>query len=394
MWQEQAELDAGGNPGPADEDRADDNRDGKGQRLQGRAHVASRTAVVVAVVGGTALCAYLVWDLRRIVVWVLMAVVLAATIAPAVSWLERRHMPRWLGATLITLGTVLVVAAIVTAVAVPLATQSDQLLGGLPRLAHDMLRPGGPLASVEQRFHVEERLGEITPERVVRLVAGPRSISSMFSQAAAIFSAVFTVVAITIMLLLEGPRAWTGLVGALKERGERVDDMGRRMQRSVGGYMAGNLLISVCATVGSLAAMSILRVPYALPLALAVGLFDLIPLIGASLGAVLCVLVAFSVGWPQALALLAYFIIYQRAENVWLGPVIYAKTVIMSPLVVLLVSLAGGALGGVVGVLLAIPIAGAVQVAIGELLKTGRARRSVGRDSSVDAKRVVNRQTA
>ena len=101
--------------------------------------------------------------------------------------------------------------------------------------------------------------------------------------------------------------------------------------------------------------MSILGVPYALPLALAVGLFDIIPMIGATLGAVLCVIVALPVGWPQALALIAFFVVYQLLENHLLSPVIYAKTVVMSPLTVLLVSLAGAVLGGIVGVLLAIP---------------------------------------
>jgi len=334
-----------------------------------RSEVAVRTMIVVAVVGGMVLLALLVWDLRRLVVWLLIALVLAVTVEPGVSWLHRRGLPRWLGATLITLATVAVVAAIVAAVAVPLATQSRQLLSGVPRLTHEAFGPGGSLAFLEQRFHIQERVGTITPGRVFRFVAGPRSVSSMFSQAAALFSAVFTVAAITIMLLIEGPRAWSRFMAALGRRGARVDVVGKRMQRSVGGYMAGNLLISVAATVGSFAAMSILRVPYALPLALAVGLFDLIPLIGASLGAVLCVLVALSVGWPQALALLIYFVIYQRAENAWLGPVIYARTVVLSPLIVLLVSLAGAILGGVVGVLLAIPIAGAAQVAIGEILR-------------------------
>jgi len=344
--------------------------EGRAGRLS-RSEVAVRTAIVVAVVGGMVVLALLLWDLRRLVVWLLIAMVLAVTIEPGVSWLERRRLPRWLGATLITLATVAVVAAIVAAVAVPLATQSRQLLSGLPRLVHDALRPGGMLGFLEQRFHIQERVGTITPGRVFRFVAGPRSVSSMFSEAAALFSAVFTVVAITIMLLIEGPRAWNRFIAALGERGERVDVVGKRMQRSVAGYMAGNLLISTAAALGSLAAMSILRVPYALPLALAVGLFDLIPLIGASLGAVLCALVALSVGWPEAVALIVYFVIYQRAENAWLGPVVYARTVVLSPLIVLLVSLAGAILGGVVGVLLAIPIAGAAQVVIGEILRAG-----------------------
>ncbi len=332
------------------------------------AELALRTGIVVAVVAGAALLGLLVWDLRRIIVWLLIAIVLAVTVAPAVTWLERHHVRRWLGATLITLATAAVVGAIVVAVAVPVATQSDQLLSGLPHLAHSLLKPGGPLAFLQQRFDIERRIGAVTPARVLRFIAGPRTISSMFSQAATLLGAVLSVVTITFMLLLEGPRAWRLLMASLGERGGRVDAVGRHMQRSVSGYMAGNLLISVLASVGSFAAMSILGVPYALPLALAVGLLDIIPLVGATLGAVLCVLVALSIGWPQAVALVAYFVIYQQSENHLLAPVIYARTVVLSPLIVLLVSLAGAMLGGVVGVLLAIPLAGAAQVALRELL--------------------------
>ncbi len=331
--------------------------------------VALRTGVVVAVVAGSALLALLVWDLRRILIWLLISVMLAVTVAPAVSWLQRHHLPRWLGASLITLVLVLVVVAIVAAAAVPLVSESRQLLTGLPRLTHDLLRSSEPLGRLARQFHLEQRIGTVTPERVFRFVAGPRSVSSMFSQAAAVGSAVVTVVAITIMLLIEGPRGWQALIGALGERGARLDIVAQRMRRSVGGYAGGNLLISVLATIGSFAAMSILGVPYALPLALAVGLLDIIPLIGATLGAVLCVLVALSVGWPQALALIAYFVIYQQAENHLLAPVIYAKTVVMSPLTALLVSLAGAVLGGIVGVLLAIPLASAAQIAIAEFLR-------------------------
>ncbi len=342
-------------------------QDGRG-RLS-LAEVALRTVVVVAVVVGSALLLILVWDLRRILVWLLIAVMLALTIAPGVAWLERRHVPRWLGASLITLAAIVVVLAIDAAVAVPLVRQSRQLLGSLPHLAHDLFKPGGPLAILEQHFHIERRIGTITPARVYHLVAGPRTIASVFSQAAAVVAATVTIVTINIMLLLEGPRGWRTFVSALGDRGERIDIVGHRMQRSVGGYVRGNLLISLLASIGSFAAMSILGVPYALPLALAVGLLDIIPLIGATLGAVLCVLVALSVGWLAAVLLIVYFVVYQQTENHLLAPVIYAKTVAMSPLVVLLVSLAGAILGGLVGVLLAIPIASAIQIGVGEVLR-------------------------
>jgi predicted PurR-regulated permease PerM len=340
-----------------------------GGRL-GLTEVAARTAVVVAVVVSSALLIILVWDLRRILVWLLIAVMLALTVEPAVSWFERRRVPRWLSASLITLAAVLVVVAIEVVVAVPLLHQSRALLDGLPHLAHDLFKPGGPLAILEQHFHLEHRIGTITPGRLFHMVAGPRSITSIFSQAAAVVAAAVTVVGITIMLLIEGPRSWTAFVDALGKRGERLDVAGRRMQRSVGGYARGNLLISLLASIGSFAAMSILGVPYALPLCLAVGLLDIIPLIGATLGAVLCVLVALSVGWVAAVLLIVYFVVYQQAENHLLAPVIYARTVAMSPLVVLLVSLAGAALGGLVGVLLAIPLASAAQIAVGELLRS------------------------
>jgi len=343
----------------------------RGPRLS---QVALRTVVVVAVVAASALLLLLVWDLRRIIVWLLIAAMLAVTVEPAVSRLQRHHIPRWLGASLMTLAAVALVVAIIAGVAVPMVSQSRQLLSGLPHMAHDLLKPGGPLAFLE-RFHIERRISTITPKRVFTFLRGPRSVSSIFSQAATVATATVTVVAITIMLLIEGPRGWRLLVDSLGTRGERLDDVGQRMQRSVGGYARGNLLISLLATIGSFAAMSVLHVPYALPLSLAVGLLDIIPLVGATLGAVLCVLIALSVGWVPALALIAYFVVYQQAENHLLAPVIYAKTVVMSPLGVFLVSLAGAALGGIVGVLLAIPLASAAQIAIGELLRANGVER-------------------
>ena len=110
--------------------------------------------------------------------------------------------------------------------------------------------------------------------------------------------------------------------------------------------------------------------PYALPLAVTVGLLDLIPLVGAILGATLCAFVALSVGWPAAVILVVYFVVYQQLENHFLAPVIYSRTVAMSPLTVLLVSLAGAVLGGLVGVLIAIPLASAGSIAVGELLRS------------------------
>ena len=351
------------------------------------ADVARRTAVIIAVVGGSVLLAVVVYDLRTILVWLLIAGMFAVAVAPAVAWLERRRVPRWLAASLVTLAVAFALGALVMAVAVPLISQSRGLLGNLPHLAHDLFKPGGPLAFLDRRFHIERRIGPITPGRLFDLVAGPRSIVSLFARTAEIVAAVVTIVTITVMLLVEGPRAWRAFVESLGASREHLGDVADRMQRSVAGYVRGNLLVSVLASTGAFIAMTILRVPFALPLAVAVGLLDLIPLVGAILGAALCAFVALSVGWPAAVILIVYFVVYQQIENHALAPVIYSRTVAMSPLTVLLVSLAGAVLGGLVGVLIAIPLASAGSIAVGELL------RSKGVEDLADLAEVITEET-
>ena len=202
------------------------------------------------------------------------------------------------------------------------------------------------------------------------LIGGTKSIVPLFAQTAEILAAVVTIATITVMLLVEGPRAWRALVGSLGASRERLGAVADRMQRSVAGNVRGNLLVSLLAGASAFVAMRILHVPYALPLAVAVGLLDLVPLVGATVGAALCALVALSVGWPAAAILVVFFIVYQLVENHALAPVIYSRTVAMSPLTVLLVSLAGAVLGGIVGVLIAIPLASAGAIAVGELLRS------------------------
>ena len=334
--------------------------------------VARRTAVVVAVLIGSGAALLLIYSLRSILVWLLVAVLLAASVAPAVSWLVRRRVPRWLAAGIVTLLAALITLGTITAVAVPLISQSRQLLGNLPGLVRSMFKKGSPLAFLDQRFHVVQRVRSISGSTVIHLVAGQHaSIIDVFTRMLAFLAAAVSILAITLLLLLEGPGAWAALVRSLgSEHGARVDSMGRRMQHAVAGYVRGNLLISLLAGGGSFIAMSILHVPYPLPLALAVGLLDIIPLIGALLGATICVIVALGQGWLVAISLVIYFVVYQQIENHAILPVVYAKTVAMSPLVVLLVSLAGAVVGGLLGVLLAIPLASAAAIVVGDLARS------------------------
>jgi predicted PurR-regulated permease PerM len=131
----------------------------------------------------------------------------------------------------------------------------------------------------------------------------------------------------------------------------------------------GNFLISLIAGSAAWIAMMILHVPHPVPLAVMVGILDIVPLIGATIGAIICVLVAISQGWVIALILLIFFLVYQQVENNVLQPVVYSKTVALSPLTVLVASLAGAAVAGIVGVLIAIPLASAAYILVQDLIE-------------------------
>lgn len=336
------------------------------------ADVARRTAVVVLVLFGLFALAMLVYYLRRILVWVLIATMLALALEPAVNWLERRHLPRWLAASLATLVAALILLGAVVGAAIPLVSQLHQLIGNLPHYVRDLFKPGSPLAFIDTRFHVVHRIRSISSSDVLRVLGGSHgSAVQVFTRTISFVAATVTVVVIMLMLLVEGPRAWKAFIESLGgPRGAHIDTLGRRMQQAVAGYIRGNLLISLFATAGSYVAMLAIGVAYPLPLAIIVGVLDIIPLIGATLGAAVCVIVALNAGWLPAVILLAYFVIYQQIENHFIMPVVYSRSVAMSPLAVLLVSLAGAVLGGLIGVLVAIPLASALMIVVGDLLRT------------------------
>jgi predicted PurR-regulated permease PerM len=145
--------------------------------------------------------------------------------------------------------------------------------------------------------------------------------------------------------------------------------------RAVGGYVAGNVLISVIAGVGAYIVMTILDIPFAVPLAVLVGLFDLIPLVGSTIAGVIVGIVAAIVGFPGKLIVwVIYLVVYQQVENNVIQPVVYKKTVAIHPLIVIVAVLIGGSLLGILGALLAIPIAATVQIVVKEYWQYRRER--------------------
>ena len=155
--------------------------------------------------------------------------------------------------------------------------------------------------------------------------------------------------------------------------------MGGDIYRTVGGYVSGNLAISLIAGVTSTVVLLVLGVPYAVALGLVVAILDLIPLAGATIAAIIVSAVGFLHSTTSGIVLVVFFILYQQLENHVLQPLVYGRTVQLSPLIVLIAVLMGAELAGVIGALGAIPVAGSIQVDRGRLAATQAPRRTGGR---------------
>jgi predicted PurR-regulated permease PerM len=335
------------------------------------AAVATLTALVVI---GLVL---FVIEIRTILLWGLIGIVLAIGLQPAVGWLTRHGWGRTVAALSVSFATIAAAVGVVVALAIPVVRQADDFIVALPDLVKSEFSPGGRLAFLDERFDLLERLSAIDPQDVFGVVAGSGgTIVDVIGGAASFIVAVVTVTTIMVMLLIEGPRAWQAIREALVDE-ERVwaDRIGQNFMRAVGGYVRGNLTISLVAGVASYIVMKILGVPYAETLAVMVAILDIIPLVGATIGAVIVSIVGFATGGAvDGIVLVVYFVAYQQFENNLLQNVVYSKTVSLSPLVVFIAALIGASVGGIVGVLLAIPLTSAGWVLARDLIALRRAR--------------------
>jgi predicted PurR-regulated permease PerM len=343
----------------------------------GSAVTARRTLIVLLVATGFGLALLFIYDIRQVLVWLLVASLLAVALDPAVRWLIRHRWRRVPAALFVTLVALLVLIGIFAALATPVVNEAKALIERYPHYLRDLFSSHSPLAALDQRFHIVERIHSLSPSTVWTAISGGGvSLLHAVSKGFSLIVSTITTLTIMIMLLIEGPRWWRSFARLFPSQREAwVDRVGDRMARGVGGYVRGNLLISVIAAVGAYAALIILGVPFAVPLALTVGLLDIIPLVGATIGAVVCVLVALGEGWLPAVILIIYFVVYQLAENHFVQPVVYSRTVKLSPLVVLLASLVGAVVAGILGVLVAIPLASAASILVEEI----RMQRNAGR---------------
>ena len=304
-------------------------------------------------------------SVQAVLVRVLVALFVAISLEPAVRSLHARGVPRGLAVTFIFLLLLGVIAAFFISVIPPLVEQFRELTSDLPGYIQQFQARAEGLGELSRRFNLdlEEAARNLLSSLPSTLGAGLLGFTGR------VFGALFstlTVLVLAIYFMADLPRLRKGAVRLFPlDRRERMSHMMDLVLEKVGGYMIGNLLISFVAGVSSLIAMTALDVPFPLPLAILVAIADLIPMIGATLGAVLCVSVAYLFSgelWPMTAALAGYFVVYQQVENYLIAPRILRSTVDLSAAAVLLSGLIGATMLGLVGALMAIPIAAACKV--------------------------------
>jgi predicted PurR-regulated permease PerM len=185
---------------------------------------------------------------------------------------------------------------------------------------------------------------------------------------AGMLAALATVLTLTFFLILGSERYVNAGVGLFPERHQPlVRGLLSKSAGAISGYITGNLAISVICGITTFVVLLLLGVPYAAPLALLVAVLDLIPLVGATLGGALLVIVGLFVEPWKAVVLLVFVLVYQQVESNFLQPMVYSKAVQLNGLVILIALLVGGQLLGIPGALLAIPVAEIIRIVVTEL---------------------------
>ncbi|MGZ4352345.1 MAG: AI-2E family transporter [Gaiellaceae bacterium] len=309
---------------------------------------------------------YVLWISRQVISWVLVALFLALALNPAVEWVNRKWVRRrGLAVGIVFLAALLATAGIAAAFVPTLVDQVTHFSDAVPGYVQDLIHGRGRLGFLETKYQIVEKVRHaLKTGGAARVLGVTGTALAVTKSVVTAVVAVLTIIFMMLFMLLEGPAWVERLYGLLPEaQRPRWEAVGRDIYRTVGGYVTGNLLISLIAGVAAGVLLFAVGLPYAVALGLVVALLDLIPLAGATIAAVIVTLVAFAAsGLTIGIVVAVYFVVYQQVENHILQPLVYGRTVQLSPLAVLISVLIGAQVAGVLGALGAIPVAGAIQV--------------------------------
>ena len=336
-----------------------------------RAIWATIASVVIALAG-----LLLLRELTRIIAWMVVALFFAVVLNPVVDFLEQRaRIRRGVATALVILVGFAALAGMLYAFIAPLVDQGEEFADDLPEYVEDARSGEGTIGELVERYDLEEWVDE-NQDRIRDFAGnlGTPALGVLRSLFAGV-AAALTILVLVVLMLLQAPKLTAAVLDLLPERHRwRAAVVAKDCARAVSGYIGGNVLISVIAGGATWLMLVIVGVPYAGVLALWVAFCDLIPLIGATIGAVPTIGFAFLDSVGSGVAALIFFIAYQQFENHVLQVTVMSRTVNVNPLTVLVSILVSVELFGLLGALLAIPAAGVIQVIVRDVYDERRGR--------------------
>ncbi|MEO9175199.1 MAG: AI-2E family transporter [Gaiellales bacterium] len=315
-------------------------------------------------------------SVHTVLIELLIALFLAVALNPLVAWLENHTpLPRSAAAIIVFIGTILVVAAFLIVIFTPLYNEVRDFAEHLPDYLNKAEKSRG-FKQLDRRYDILAKLKTQAHQLPSRL---PATASAALGLAGTVANALFetiTVLFLTLFLLLELPTIGNSIVSLLPpEQADTAIRLQGEISSTVARYVATNIGVSVFAGLVTWVSLELLGVPFALVLALLMGVFDLLPLIGATLGGTIVVLVAtITTGVTSGIIMIVVLVVYQQTENHLVQPIVMRRSVAVSPLIVIVSVLIGAALLGILGALLAIPVAGSVQIALRGIVEARRTR--------------------
>jgi predicted PurR-regulated permease PerM len=325
----------------------------------------------VLIVVGVVLSLYLLYLLRRPLGWIVVAMFLAIAMSGPVNWLHRHIGRRGPSIALAYIVLLLIPVALAGIVVPPVVTGGNDLANNAPRYAGDVQRfvqRNRTLRGLETDYGLVTQLENEARKLPQRLGGAAGTLRDL---GLGLVNSIFAGVTILVLsvFMVAGGRGWLRRAAALQppERAAMIDRVIDRMAVAVGNYVAGALAQATIAGVTTFVVLAILGVPFAAPLAVVVFFFDLVPLVGATIAAVIVGIVTVFVHFPTAtIVWVIWAVIYQQIENNVIQPQIQRRAVDVHPFAVLVSVLFGSTLFGVPGALLAIPVAASAQIALAE----------------------------
>lgn len=334
--------------------------------------------IVIGIALAIVILVQILLSARQVLTWIVIAAFLALALNPLVTLIQRRVRRRAAAAALAFLAALAVVAALGGTLIPILADEVNEFAQALPGYVRDLVEGRGRLGFLQSDYQIVDRLEEAVEEGGIGRLAGVSGAALALTRGiVTAVVAVITILFLTFFMLLEGPglieRGYALMSPEAERRWRRV---GAEIYRTVGGYVTGALTIAFIAGLFATILLAVLGIPYAIALGLVAGLLSLVPLAGATITVVILTTIAFlTASVPVAITVLVVLVVYQQVENHVLYPLVYSRTVELSPLVILVAVLIGASLAGILGALAAIPVAGTIQVLLRDWLRHRQLRK-------------------